>query len=105
MKIGTIVRTVVRGILERGEVSRKEIELMQTKEHSKMTFDIQYPVLKKSIEVDGVSPKRYYATSVKIFGEEYFICSEWFEVPTNNDRPYLIKWIKENREGNEEESL
>jgi len=30
---------------------------------------------------------------VKIFGEEYFVCSEWFEVFANNDRPYLLRWL------------
>ncbi|HPQ21675.1 MAG TPA: hypothetical protein PK147_07475 [Saprospiraceae bacterium] len=97
MKIGTIVRTVLRGLLEKGEVSKEEVALMQTKEYSKETFDLQYPLLIKSSSVNYVSPKRYYATPVQIRGEEYFICSEWFETSANNDRPLLIKWLKKIR--------
>lgn len=28
-----------------------------------------------------------------INGEEYFLCSEWYKVPANNDRPYLLNWM------------
>lgn len=93
MKIGVIVRTVLRNIIENGEVSKEEIEQMQTAEYSKEVFDIQYPLLIKVSETDGRSPKRYYSLPIKIYGEEYFLCSEWYEVPANNDRPYLMKWL------------
>ena len=93
MKIGVIVRTVLRKMLEDGEVSKDEIAKMQTKEYSKETFDIQYPLLLKVSETDGKSPTRYYSAPMKIFEDYYYLCSEWFEVPANNDRPYLIKWL------------
>jgi hypothetical protein len=66
---------------------------MQTKEYSKDTFDIQYPLLQKASLTNGESPKRYYSSPLKIDGEDYFLCSEWYEVPANNDRPYLLKWL------------
>jgi len=93
MKIGVIVRTILRKMLENGEVTKQEIEQMQTVDYSKETFDIQYPVLVKVKETDGKSPKRYYSSSFKIYSEDYFLCSEWFEVSANNDRPYLMKWL------------
>lgn len=93
MKIGAIVRTVLRNMLETGKVSKEEIELMQTKEYSRDTFHIQYPLLQKASLTHGIKPKRYYSSTLKIYGEEYYLCSEWFEVPTNNDRPYLMKWL------------
>ena len=93
MKIGVIVRTVLRKMLENGEISKQEIEQMRTKDYSKETFDIQYPLLLKVNEVNGKSPVRYYSSPLKIHGEDYFLCSEWFEVPSNNDRPYLMKWL------------
>jgi hypothetical protein len=40
MKIGVIVRTVLRKMLEDGKVSEEEIKKMQTREYSKETFDI-----------------------------------------------------------------
>ncbi len=93
MKIGVVVRTILRRILESGTVTPDEIEKMQTKEYSKLTFDIQYPLLKKLDYINEQSPLRYYSSPIEIFGEKYFLCSEWFEVPANNDRPYLEKWL------------
>lgn len=93
MKIGVIVRTVLRKMLEEGSASLEEIEKMQTKEYFKETFDIQYPLLQKVVLTQGKSPARYYSAPLKIYGEEYFLCSEWFEVSANNDRPYLMKWL------------
>jgi len=94
-KVGTIAQEVLRPILESGNVSEKEIELMQTKEYSKETFDIQYPLLLRGVK--GTRPKRYYANPLTIKGTRYYLCSEWFEVKANNDRPYLIKWLKLNQ--------
>lgn len=93
MKIGVIVRTVLRKILKNGKVAKEEIEQMKTADYSKEVFDIQYPLLVKVKETDGRSPKRYYSLPIKIYDEDYFLCSEWFEVPANNDRPYLIRWL------------
>jgi hypothetical protein len=94
MKIGVIVRTVFRNILESGNVPKDEIERMQDKEYSRETFGIQYPVLQKKNESDKNQPKRYYAGAVKIYDKDYFICSEWYETSANNDRKYLMEWLK-----------
>jgi hypothetical protein len=94
MKIGIIVRTVLCKILEESKVSAEEIELMQTKKYSKKTFDLQYSLLLKAEIVNEIKPKRYYSKPVIIRGVRYFVCSEWFEVPANNDRLYLRKWLE-----------
>lgn len=93
MKIGALARTVLRKALEDGKASKDEIEKMQTKDYSKETFDIQFPLLLKTTNSEGIKPIRYYANPINIYGEEYFMCSEWYEVATNNDRPYLLKWL------------
>lgn len=93
MKIGVIVRTVLKKMLELGKASKEEIAKMQTREYSKETFDIQYPLLQKAALTQGKSPTRYYAAPLRIYGEQYFLCSEWYENQANNDRPYLLKWI------------
>jgi hypothetical protein len=93
MKIGVIVRTVLRNLLEDGMVSEEEVRLMQTKKYSKETFDIQYPLLMPSEGTNGRHPARYYSSPITVHGKKYFLCSEWFEVPANNDRPYLLKWL------------
>lgn len=94
MKIGVIVRTVFRNILESGNVPKDEIERMQDKEYSKKTFGIQYPVLQKANNPNDKRPEKYYTGSVKISDKYYFICSEWYETSANNDRAYLVKWLK-----------
>lgn len=93
MKIGEVVRSDLRKMLEEGKASKEEIELMQTKEYSRETFHIQYPLLQKASLTQGESPTRYYVSPLKIYGEEYFLCSEWFEGSYNNDRTYLMKWF------------
>lgn len=97
MKIGVIVRTVLRKMLENNEISEEQLELMQNREFSKETFDIQFPLLQKASLTNGRRPKRYYSSPVSILGEDFFMCSEWYEVPNNNDRPHLLKWITLNK--------
>ncbi|MEG2686875.1 MAG: hypothetical protein RR954_07135 [Christensenellaceae bacterium] len=93
MKIGVIVRTILKKILEQGSVSEEEVKRMQTKEYSKENFDIQYPLLLPVQDIKDGRPARYYSTPITVHGNKYFLCSEWFEVPANNDRPYLLKWL------------
>jgi hypothetical protein len=95
MQIGIIARTVLRKMLEEGKATLEEIEKYQTKENSKETFDLQYPLLLKASLNHGKAPFRYYSEPLKIYGDKYYLCSEWFELPFNNDRPYLMKWLAE----------
>ena len=87
MKIGQIARIVLRGMLENGSLSEDELSLMQTSEYSKEIFHINYPLLSKEKTI------RYYKDPIKINGEIYYLCSEWYENAANNDRPSLINWI------------
>lgn len=93
MKIGVIVRTFLRNLLEQGAASEEEVQQMQTKEYSKETFDIQYPLLLPVQNINDSRPARYYSAPITVHGNQYFLCCEWFEAPTNNDRPYLLKWL------------
>lgn len=95
LKIGQLAQKVLKPMLEAGIATVEEIELMQTAEYSKSTFDLGYPLL-VSINSD-FDPVRYYSQPLWIRGKEYKMCSQWFEVPANNDRPYLLKWIEEQR--------
>lgn len=96
LKIGKIVQIVMRSVLESGNVSTEEIEQMQTSEYSKKVFDLQYPVL---VDVNSDFEKnRYYSKQIRINDKEYYLCSQWFEVKNNNDRPFLLKWIEEHND-------
>ena len=94
LKIGKIAQTLLRNTLASGSVSQDEIELMRTRDYSKDTFGIDYPAL--VLATDEFDKVRYYSKPFAIRGLEYFLCSQWFEVPANNDRPFLLTWLKMN---------
>jgi len=93
MKIGLLVRSTLTRMLANHEISKEEIELMQTAAYSKKTFHLLHPLLRKASLSNGEKVKRYWSTEVEAYGEKYFICSEWYETPSNNDRPYFMKWL------------
>jgi hypothetical protein len=95
IKIGKLAQIMIPRVLQNGKVSDHEFEQMLTAEYSKEVFDLNYPVLVKATEpYDKV---RYYTTPIEVGGEQYMLCSQWFETESNNDRPYLEKWIEEHQ--------
>jgi hypothetical protein len=93
LKIGKIAQTILRGILESDAVSDDEISWLQTKDYAKRVFGIDFPLL----VADGTNFEsiRYYTKPLMIKGIYYRLCSQWYEVAANNDRPFLLKWIAE----------
>lgn len=95
LKIGKLAQTVIGNMLESGEISGDEIKQLQNAEYSKRTFDIQFPVL---ININSQffqdNKKRYWSKDYNVNGQSYRLCSQWYEIPTNNDRPYLESWIE-----------
>jgi hypothetical protein len=93
IKIGKIVQTLLREALEMGNVDEQEVSCLMTKDYSKTVFGIDFPLLVPAEnEFDSV---RYYTKPLTINGKPYRLCSQWFEVDTNNDRPFLMKWLIE----------
>jgi hypothetical protein len=95
-KIGKIAQTDLKDLLESGNVSDEEIAKLQTKEYSREKLDINYPLL--VLEGSACDKERYYSPKkvlVEIKGKKYLVCSQWFETESNNDRPYIIKFIKD----------
>ena len=99
MKVGQIARNILMDMLESGYATEAEIELMQTEDYSKTTFDLQYPLLMK---VRQGEPRqiRYYARVLNIYGQNYRMCSEWYESKSNDDKMPLIKWIVARKNNN-----
>lgn len=95
MKVGEIANNVLRPILEKGVASDEELSKMQGASYSKAAFDLNYPLLVRSDVPHERS--RYYVRPLNIRGVEYKLCSQWFETDANNDRPYLLRWIREHR--------
>lgn len=96
MKIGEIAKKILRKKLSQG-ISEQELKNLQSKDYSKQFLGINYPVLATNRFVEdkhGKLHSRYYSEQVKINGKYFYLCSEWYETEANNDRPYLIKWLK-----------
>lgn len=94
-KVGKIAQEVLAPMLSKGCATEAEIQLLQTEEHSKRVFHIQYPLLKKADTEQKL--KHYYKNPISINGVKYFLCCEWFEQNNNNDREYLLKWIEKHK--------
>lgn len=92
LKIGKIAQTLLRGALERGAVDNSEVQLMQDKDYSKKIFGIDFPLL--VLANAKYNPKRYYSKPLEIRGTQYRLCSQWYETPANNDRPFLLRWLE-----------
>ena len=90
-KIGQLANIKLRQMLENEVASAEEVANMQNAEYSKEHFGLNFPLLKKV--ADNEHSVRYYAKPLVIYGDKYYLCSQWFEVPNNNDRPFLEKWI------------
>jgi hypothetical protein len=98
LKIGKIAQKLFREALEGGKADDEEVSLMLTKDYSKNVFGIDYPLLVSTDEeCDSV---RYYTKPLTIRGKQYRLCSQWFEVPANNDRPYLMAWLEKHSDDN-----
>lgn len=95
LKIGKLAQTVLRGILESGCITGEELQWLQTASYSKQMFDLEYPLL--AAEGTYFESGRYYAKPLDIEGQHFYMCSQWFETPANNDRPYLLRWIEQHK--------
>ncbi|MDR0222990.1 MAG: hypothetical protein LBI38_05605 [Oscillospiraceae bacterium] len=91
LKIGKIAQTLLCEILESGKVGDDELAQMCTKDYSKETFGLDFPLL--ILVNEERNSVRYYSKPLNIKGKKYYMCSQWFEVHANNDRPFLLKWL------------
>ena len=92
LKIGKYVQSTFRKVILK--IDNNELVKLQIAAYSKITFDIQYPLLKKVLRTDTGKIERYWKEPVEILGDKYWLCSEWFEKDENNDRSYYEKWLK-----------
>lgn len=91
--IGKYVRLKLNEIVKKGLINQNEVEKLQEDTYSKKTFDIQYPFLKKAINLEEQRPERYWKDIIKINDNNFYICCEWYENKINNDRPYFERWL------------
>jgi hypothetical protein len=99
LPIGKYVRKTFNELVKSKLIERSEIEKLQSGDYSKMTFDIQFPFLAKE-NSPYYERVRYWKNPYHINGEIYFVCSQWYEVPANNDRPFYEGWLRKIKKGN-----
>lgn len=99
LPIGKYVQQTFNELLRDGKIDSSEIEQLQRPDYSKRTFDIQFPFLVKENSQYYVRV-RYWKKPYPINGQLYFVCSQWYEVSANNDRPYYEGWLKKMKTGN-----
>ncbi|MDW5288887.1 hypothetical protein [Formosa sp. PL04] len=97
IKIGLLVRATLPEILELELISELEVVKLTQSDYSKMTLDLNYPVLrlvdeKKSIKENRIISEytRYYAKPHNYKDSRYLISSEWYE----KSQLDYIKWLK-----------
>jgi len=93
LPIGKYVRKTFNELVKNNLIERNEIERLQRGDYSKITFDIQFPFLAKE-NSPYYERARYWKNPYHINGEIFFVCSQWYEVPANNDRPYFEEWLR-----------
>lgn len=93
-KITEYVKNNVFSVLESNLLSREEIQALQDKNYCKQIFDINFPLLNKKIK-DAKGYVRYYTNSIWVYGEEFFVCSQWFK----GSFPYVKAWVEEHSYG------
>lgn len=94
VKIGRYVQTTFSELVNSNKLKQEEINKLQNADYCKKIFDIQFPFLQKKFIQYTELRKRYWRNPILIFGEEYYMCSQWYEVPANNDRPFYENWLK-----------
>ncbi len=101
MKIGKLVNNLIPTIIEKGLISDNEIENLQKKEYSKITFNVTFPLLKKvdkklslreNIMVNGYP--RYYEKPIETNKVQYLLTNEWKEYNRDDFMNWLRKKVK-----------
>lgn len=97
LKIGKLVKNLMVIILENNLVTDVEIENLQKKDYSKITFNVIFPLLKKvdektSLRENGMinGHPRYYVTPIESNKVQYLLTNEWKEY----HRDDFINWLR-----------
>ncbi len=97
LPIGKFVRKTLNELIDKNLLKEDEIIKLQQQDYSIDTFHIRYPFLRKVLISDNKKVDKYWKPIVLINGEKFFVCSEWYEISANNDRPYYETWLKKMR--------
>jgi hypothetical protein len=91
--VGARVIEIFEKLEAEQRLSAEEISNLCSKEYSNSIFKINFPLLveyKDGSEAFVNNYRRYYVQTFKLGGNEYFLCSQWYD----KNRPYLEKWFQ-----------
>lgn len=96
LKVGKYACSVFSNLFK-SEIAKDELANMQKKTWSHEELGLDYPLLRKKIAgvsdyeqtKDEKGKNRYYKNPILVNGDEYFLCSQWYE----NKRSVLDNWI------------
>lgn len=102
-KVGKFVRESLYELFNEKEISNELLKMMQKNKYSKEMLGINYALLIKNDKNEDMKNKliisggsRYWASgTIKINGEEFFICNDWYERHDRDNRSKFIKWFLE----------
>jgi hypothetical protein len=102
LKIGVLVKTLVKLILENDSITDLEIENLQKKDYSKNNFNVIFPILKK-VDINKLIKEdrlingnpRYYANPIENKKKHYLLTNEWKEFHREDFMIWLKRKVKE----------
>ena len=100
VNFGVLVRRSMKLLIKNKKLSDETINQLTEKEFCKETFEIDYPMLKKIEDHSSLSDQRnvsgnsrYWAETILINGEKYFICNDWME----KNKVKYESWLEGNK--------
>ena len=91
--VGARVIEIFEKLEAEQRLSAEEISNLCSKDYSNSIFKINFPLLvkyKDGSEAFVNNYRRYYTQTFKLGGNEYFLCSQWYD----KNRPYLEEWFQ-----------
>lgn len=98
-KVGDIVKTQLRALLESGNIDSIIISKLQDKEYCKLVFDLNFPLLLKISDAQnskkaGIisNADRYYSHPLSINNEWYRLTSQWYDKNKNKLKAWIARY-------------
>jgi hypothetical protein len=87
------VKRTLNFLLDNDLIPPEEIDLLQTKQYTRKTLGLEYPLIETNSArtKDGSGRPRYWS---KMFSGKYFICSQWWRQKMDIHEPCFAAWIK-----------
>jgi len=103
LKVGKYVKSYLHNFFNRKVIPNDLLANLKDKEYSKEMIGLTYPLLIRTIPGENYKEKvsfsggsRYWTDKmIKINGEYYYICNDWYEGSTRNNRTTFNKWINQ----------